>query len=113
MSGKTVRDYFDGWVESITIKVHTSFASIAGTKEQDYGFKKTKGDVADFYISCPNKECTQSFIDLRNIVGAMVAKKETNLSGETTCCGRIAPDHPNQNCDARIEYSIHIQYTQS
>lgn len=112
MSGKSICDYFDGAVAYITIKAHTTFESIAGTKEETRNIKLTQRDVADFYVKCPNKECTEVYIDLRSIVGAMVAKRQVTSSGVTTCCGRIAPDHPNQSCDSRTEYDIEIRYTQ-
>lgn len=113
MSGTQIEDYYKGKVESIIIKLHVTYSSFAGTKESNYGFKRTKRDVADFFISCPNPECTEGYIDLRNHVDDAIRNQLTSAHGVTTCCGKTAPDHPNQNCESQVEYSIEVQYTQS
>ena len=112
LSGMQIEDYYKGKVESIVIRLHETYKSFAGVKKSTYGFKRTKRDAADFFISCPNPECTEGYIDLRHKVDEIIFNKQTSGSGVTTCCGKTAPDHPNQSCDVRVEYSIEVQYTQ-
>lgn len=113
MSGMSIADYYKGKVEQISIKHKTTFIWFAGKSEKEGCFTIKKTEAADFYLSCPNEECTEGYIDLRHIVNEVVSKGLTAYSGETTCCGKTAPDHPHQKCDVRVEYWIEVQYTQS
>lgn len=113
MSGMSIADYYKGKVEQISIKYNTTFVSFAGKSEKEGCLTIKKIEAADFYLPCPNEECTEGYIDLRHIVSNVVSKNLTAYSGETTCCGKTASDHPNQKCDVRVEYWIEVQYTQS
>lgn len=112
-SHQNLKLYFQGKVESILVEYKILYRSFAGVVNKEGAFRKNKEDVANFYIECPNPECTSGYIDLRTEVLNAVEEWETMVSGVTTCCGKTAPDHPNQKCDVQIEYSIQIQYSQS
>lgn len=108
---QNLKMYFQGKVERIEVEYKIRYRSFAGVINKEGAFTKNKEDVANFYIECPNPECTSGYIDLRTEVLNAVEEWETMASGVTTCCGKTAPDHPNQKCDVQIEYSIQIQYS--
>lgn len=108
---QNLKMYFQGKVERIEVEYKIRYRSFAGVVNKEGAFVKNKEDVANFYIECPNPECTSGYIDLRTEVLNAVEEWETMASGVTTCCGKTAPDHPNQKCDVQIEYSIQIQYS--
>lgn len=111
-SHQNLKMYFQGKVDRIEVEYKILYRSFAGVVNKEGSFTKNKEDVANFYIECPNPECTSGYIDLRTEVLNAVEEWETMVSGVTTCCGKTAPDHPNQKCDVQIEYSIQIQYSQ-
>lgn len=111
-SHQNLKMYFQGKVDRIEVEYKILYRSFAGAVNKEGSFTKNKEDVANFYIECPNPECTSGYIDLRTEVLNAVEEWETMVSGVTTCCGKTAPDHPNQKCDVQIEYSIQIQYSQ-
>lgn len=111
MCGKTVEMYFAGKVESIDIKIKTTYKSFAGIREESWNLKRRKDEVADFYIDCPNLECTESYFDLRDEVNNLCRNKGEIAKGEKACKGKVAPDHPNQRCDTTISYEIRITYS--
>lgn len=113
MSGLTISEYYSNKIESITIKYKTTFIWFAGKEEEEGLLLRKKAEVADFYLKCPNEECTEGYIDMRVHVNDAIRKHLTSVCGVTTCCGKTAPDHPHQSCDVRVEYLIEVQYTQS
>ncbi len=113
MSGMTISEYYQDKVKQISIKHKTTFIWFAGKEEKEGQLTRKKAEAADFYLKCPNEECTEGYIDLRCDVDDVVRKQLTSAHGVTTCCGKTAPDHPHQSCDVRVEYWIEVQYTQS
>lgn len=111
MCGKTVDTYFAGKVESIEIKIKTTYKSFTGIREESWNLKRRKDEVADFYTDCPNHECTEGYIDFRDEVNNLYRSMGEITKGEKVCKGKVAPDHPNQRCDTTIEYEIKITYS--
>lgn len=111
MCGKAIDTYFAGTVESIEFKLKTIHKSFAGVREETCGFTRKKTDVADFYIDCPNHECTEGYVDFRDEVNSLYRSKGEIAKGEKACKGKVAPDHPNQRCDTTMEYEIEITYS--
>lgn len=109
-SCQTLKMYFEGKVEKIEIRYKETYRSFAGVQTKDYTLIKDKSDKANFYIECPNPECTSGYIDLRGEVISAIREWKDTVSGEKKCSGRTAPDHPNQCCDVKVEYEISILY---
>lgn len=110
LSHESLQMYFQGKVERIVVEYKILYRSCADLEKKQGAFTKHKEDVANFYIECPNPKCTSGYIDLRGEILHAVKEWETSASGVITCCGKTAPDHPNQDCDVKIEYEILIQY---
>lgn len=109
-SMQTIKMYFGGKVEKIEIRYKEIYKSFAGVETNNYTLVKDKSDLANFYIECPNPECTSGYIDLRGEVASAVREWKDTIRGEKKCSGKTAPDHPNQCCDVKVEYEILILY---
>lgn len=48
--------------------------------------------------------------DLQGVISAAIREGKTEVSGEMRCEGQEAPDHPEQSCDARLNYTIIFVY---
>lgn len=112
MSGKNIKEYFKGKIEKVVIEYTTTYSSFAGVLQSTNKLTKMSDSEADFFIICPNPECTVEYIDLRPAVDLLSARNEVSCTGETRCSGKTAPDHPNQDCDVKVEYTISLQYAQ-
>lgn len=109
MSQKSIRDRFNGKIESVTIKYTLKHHSYI---EQGV-LKRHKADAADFFIECNNHECTNRYFNLGDKVVSMYLNNKTIFEGDEKCSGQTAPDHPNQRCAGVISYKITLQYTES
>jgi hypothetical protein len=109
MSQKSIRDRFNGKIESVTIEYELKHLSYT----EPGVLRRQKTDAADFFIKCINHECTKRYFNLGDKVVSMYLKGETIFEGEETCSGQTAPDHPNQRCGGAISYKITLQYTES
>ena len=112
MCGKSIEDYFSGKVKSVEVKGRTVYRSFAGNNEQSFAFKRSGRDIADFYIECPNIECTEMFFDLRQETDSLFRERAEATQGEIACKGKVASDHPNQRCDTTLYYEIKIIYSE-
>lgn len=113
MSHQSIRDRFDGKVESVTIEYTISHDCFAGKASCADVMHRQKTDAADFFIRCLNHECTKRYFSLGDNVLSMYLKGESISEGAERCSGQTAPDHPNQRCGAAISYKITLQYTES
>lgn len=111
-SYQTLKMYFQGKVEKVEIRCKETYRSFAGVQTNNYTLVIDESDKADFYLECPNPECTSGYIDLRGEVISAVREWKDTSSGEKKCSGKTAPDHPNQCCDVKVEYEILIQYAE-
>lgn len=107
MSQKSIRDRFNGKIESVTIEYELTHLSYI---EQGV-LRRQKTDAADFFIKCINHECTKRYFNLGDKVASMYSKEETIFEGDEKCSSQTAPDHPNQRCDTTMEYEIEITYS--
>ena len=113
MSQKSIRDRFNGKIESVTIEYTISHNSFAGHQLDVEVMRKQKTDAADFFIRCQNKECTKRYFNLGDIVISMYLNGLTVTEGAEMCSGQTAPDHPNQRCGGMLSYKITLQYNES
>lgn len=109
MSQKSIRDRFNGKIESVTIEYELKHLSYT----EPGVLRRQKTDAADFFIKCINHECTKRYFNLGEKVASMYLKGETIFEGDEKCSGQTAPDHPNQRCAGEISYKITLQYTES
>lgn len=109
MSQKSIRDRFNGKIESVTIEYELTHLSY----REPGVLRRQKTDAADFFIKCINHECTKRYFNLGDKVVSMYLKGETIFEGDETCSDQTAPDHPNQRCAGVISYKITLQYTES
>ena len=100
MSNRSLAEYYNNKVEEITIKYKITLVWFHIKKIDEGVLCIKKAEAADFYLKCPNEECTEGYIDLRNHVDDAIRNQLTSAHGVTTCCGKTAPDHPNQNCES-------------
>ena len=63
-----------------------------------------------FVIGCLNRECTSIGFNLQSVISSAIHAQKTEISGEMKCGGQEAPDHPEQSCDGKINYTIKIIY---
>lgn len=112
MSQKSIRDRFNGKIESVTIEYTISHESFAGSHSKADVMRKQKTDAADFFIKCINHECTKRYFNLGDKVTSMYLNGETIFEGDEKCSGQTAPDHPHQRCEGAISYKITLQYTE-
>lgn len=109
MSQMSIRDRFNGKIESVTIEYELTHLSYT----EPGVLRRQKTDAADFFIECNNHECTKRYFNLGDKVVSMYLKGETIFEGDEKCSGQTAPDHPNQRCAGVISYTIALQYTES
>ena len=109
MSQKSIRDRFNGKIESVAIEYELTHLSYT----EPGVLRRQKTDAADFFIKCINHECTKRYFNLGDKVASMYLKGETIFEGDEKCSGQTAPDHPNQRCAGAISYKITLQYTES
>lgn len=109
MSQKSIRDRFNGKIESVTIEYELKHLSYT----EPGVLRRQKTDAADFFIKCINHECTKRYFNLGDKVVSMYLKGETIFEGDEKCSGQTALDHPNQRCGGAISYKITLQYTES
>ena len=109
MSQKSMRDRFNGKIESVTIEYELKHLSYT----EPGVLRRQKTDAADFFIKCINHECTKRYFNLGDKVASMYLKGLTVTEGVEMCSGQTAPDHPYQRCAGAISYKITLQYTES
>lgn len=113
MSQKSIRDRFNGVIESVTIEYIVRCGSFAGEDSEADIVKWQMTDAADFFIRCLNHECTKRYFNLGDKVISMYLKRETIFESAEKCSGQTAPDYPNQQCGGELSYKIILQYTES
>lgn len=91
-----------------TIKYQTPFPT--DSVNESYTLTYSINHRNDYKIDCPNRECTQGFFDLNDVIFNMVREKEETQNGFLRCVGAEAPDHMYQSCPGVLTYVIRIQY---
>lgn len=97
-------------IEKILISCHLYHGSAFGVQNVDMERVITPESQAVFVIDCLNRECTSSGFDLKNEIYAMQRNHTVEKTGEMECEGQEAPDHPEQSCDGKLDYTIKITY---
>lgn len=113
LSNISIKDFFSEKVERVSIEYQTTFVWFGGREIESHALSKDKTGTADFLIKCPNEECTEGYMDLREEVFDTIRRGLATCAFCKRCSGRTAPDHPHQSCDVLVEGSISIQYAQS
>lgn len=106
---RVVSDVFPS-VTRITIKCEVIHISAFGHIHKEYTIVKNPSSNYDFTIDCLNRECTEGWFDLKDLIRNMVLSKQKIISGEDRCKGKEAPDHMNQGCGGKLIYEIYIEY---
>lgn len=94
-------------IEIHHLRTHTSFA---GRSQQESTWVVTPQSEVCFVLSCLNCECTSIGFDLGSVINSAIHSHKTEVSGEMSCEGQEAPDHPEQSCDGHLKYSIKLTY---
>lgn len=109
MDVKRVEELFPD-IEHIVISYHLYHGSAFGVQNEDRVWTIKPDDQAVFVIDCLNRECTSSGFDLKNEIYSMRRDSLNEKSGEMSCNGQEAPDHPEQSCEGTLSYTIKITY---
>ena len=97
-------------VEKIEIHHERTYTSFVGRSQQESTWVVTPQSEVCFVLSCLNRECTSIGFDLGSVISSAIHSHKTEVSGEMSCEGQEAPDHPEQSCDGHLKYSIKISY---
>lgn len=97
-------------IASIKIQYHLYHTSFCDRREEEKSWSVNMQSQMNFYIDCLNPECSSYGFNLENEIYSMYRAKQTEKTGEMRCGGQEAPDHPEQSCDGRINYTIKIVY---
>lgn len=112
LTNKTLKEAFEGKVVEVVLDYRLIYKSFAGEDIMSRREIITENMPANFFFECPNPECTEKYIYITDEVRDAISRHDTTFSCVTTCCGKTAPDHPNQRCDVRVEYEVTVRYTQ-
>lgn len=99
-------------VEKIEIHHERTYTSFVGRSQQESTWVVTPQSEVCFVLSCLNRECTSIGFDLGSVISSAIHSHKTEVSGEMSCEGQEAPDHPEQSCDGYLKYTIKIVYKQ-
>ena len=97
-------------VAAIDIQYVLDHTSFAGKSHEERIWHVTPQSEIAFVIGCLNRECTSIGFDLRNVISSAIHSRQVEVSGKIDCEGKEAPDHPEQSCDGKLQYSIRIIY---
>lgn len=107
--GRYVGDFYPE-VEKIEIHHIREHHSFAGELHREGTWTITHQSELFFVLGCLNRECTSIGFNLQSEISSAIHAHRTEVSGEMKCGGQEAPDHPEQNCDGFLKYTIWIQY---
>lgn len=107
--GRYVGDFYPE-VEKIEIHHIREHHSFAGELHREGTWTITPQSELFFVLGCLNRECTSIGFNLQSEISSAIHAHRTEVSGEMKCGGQEAPDHPEQNCDGFLKYTIWIHY---
>lgn len=111
-SGRHIYETFPG-VEKIEIiysRSHNSFVGPNPENNTEYSWVVTPQHEDVFLLECLNRECTSIGFNLWSVISSAIMSREKKVSGTMRCQGKEAPDHQEQSCDGRLEYTIKVWY---
>lgn len=97
-------------IEKMEITYHLHHSSAFGNQEKDGTWNVNLQSQMCFVFDCLNRECSSAGFDLKDEIYSMHRDHLTEKTGEMHCDGQEAPDHPEQSCDGKINYTIKIIY---
>lgn len=102
---------FSLWPNVLSIKIEYKavYTCAFGIYENKGSIEEKPTYTANFYIDCPNDDCTCGYFDLYPQVANAIAAKSDKVSGVLYCKGEEAKGHSN-NCDTKLEYTIAVEY---
>lgn len=109
MDMRTVGEVFPE-VDKIEITYHLHHISAFGKQDKEETRAITPQSQAVFVFDCLNRECSSAGFDLKNEIYAMRRDNLNEKSGEMSCEGQEAPDHPEQSCGGTLQYMVRITY---
>lgn len=109
MDTRRIEDVFLD-IEKIEITYHLHHGSVFGSQDKKGTWIVDLQSQMCFVLDCLNRECSSAGFDLKNEIYDMRRDHLTEKTGEMHCEGQEAPDHPEQNCDGKLLYTIKITY---
>ena len=97
-------------IEKIEINYYIHHGSAFGVQNEQHSWLIKPEYQAVFVIDCLNRECSSVGFDLKNEIWSMYRTKQEEKTGTMCCEGQEAPDHPEQRCSGKLEFSIKIVY---
>ena len=97
-------------VKEIKIEYIAEHNSAFGKKVVENIIIRTPQSKDNFFIDCPNRECTSIGFDLKNEIRRIVSEHKVEGNGTLLCSGSEAPDHLYQSCDSILKYKVIVEY---
>lgn len=97
-------------VKEIKIEYIAEHNSAFGKKVVENIITRTPQSKDNYFIDCPNRECTSIGFDLKNEIRRIVSEHKVEEEGTLFCSGSEAPDHLYQSCGSTLKYKIIVEY---
>lgn len=97
-------------VKEIKIEYIAEHNSAFGKKVVENIIIRTSQSKDNYFIDCPNRECTSIGFDLKNEIRRVVSEHKVEEEGTLYCSGSEAPDHLYQSCGSTLKYKIIVEY---
>ena len=97
-------------VKEIKIEYTVEHNSAFGRNEVENTIIRTPQSKDNFFIDCPNRECTSIGFDLKNEIRRIVSEHKVEENGTLLCSGSEAPDHLYQRCGSILKYKVIVEY---
>lgn len=97
-------------VKKIKIEYIAEHNSAFGRNEVENSITRTPQSKDNYFIDCPNRECTSIGFDLKNEIRRIVSEHKVEEEGTLFCLGSEAPDHLYQSCGSTLKYKIIVEY---
>ena len=86
-----------------------------GDTQEDYGVRQFSKDTLSAKVKCFSHYCSTGFLNIQEIILAMVKQGKTQESGSRGCNGRrgsLKEKRLGDFCDCSFSYSVEIKYKQ-
>lgn len=97
-------------VKEIKIEYIAEHNSAFGKKVVENTIIRTPQSKDNYFIDCPNRECTSIGFDLKNEIRRIVSEHKVEEEGTLYCSVSEAPDHLYQSCGSTLKYKIIVEY---
>lgn len=97
-------------VKEIKIEYTVEYKSAFGRNEVENSITRAPQSKDNYFIDCPNRECTSIGFDLKNEIRRVVSEHKVEEEGTLLCSGSEAPDHLYQRCGSILKYKVIVEY---